>query len=195
MRSFACLFLLVAACGGNAVDAVDAGVCSDAVVPFAKSSADRVLHFDLSLGCVAITFDDAISIDARGNIQTVLDTWAGIPGSKLCFGAPTLSTLDPDDPSERRIHFRPVDPSNPTANTTAVAYVNNTGVIVFNVVRFSSAQGGNVALLASLVGSALGLGYAPAGSDSVMAQPASLTKPTAHDRAAVVALYGGTCQF
>lgn len=191
------LLVALSGCGGGAADpdGGTGGPCQDAVVPFARSDADKVLRFDLTAGCVPITFEPTMPEGDRTTIKAVLAAWGSIPGSKLCFGTPTDASNDPEDPSDRRIHFRSVPQDDPNANVTSNAHVNSTGIIVFDVVIYAAGQGNNKALLLSLVGSAIGLGFAPGGSDSAMAQPATLTTPTTHDQTAVAALYGGTCAF
>lgn len=182
-------------------DEADAGIC-DAIpgnlaVPILQTPTSAPIHWTVAGGCIPVSYDPAVA-QHRADFEAALTAWEGIACSSLCFADPIESAEVPAPSAEARaIHIGPaatVVPENPDFSGATTTFENDTGTIR---VAYLGLQNPDIPMTpaewAHHLGSALGLGEAAAGTDSLLAadyDPTGPATPTDADQATLCVLYG-----
>jgi hypothetical protein len=211
------LTLVLAGCSGSAADGASSAdvthaQCGDPVVPVTETSdAHHVLRFNLDPGsCIPVSFAADGLEDRQADLQAALDAWDAAAGGALCFS--TINPISSDEFLEPPPSFDPkiyvglgAPPTPGPPNQTVTHFHEENGTIIVSQIYLGppplpstlDAPAPQLAIdFLGLVGVAIGLHRAAAGTDTVMApadDPTKPASPSAHDRKAISDLYGGNC--
>jgi hypothetical protein len=196
------VLLMACACTPDGDPPPDAGVpevaCknppTDLAVQFTELQGS-VVHWALSEGCIQTSYAPDMQ-EALPAFQAALSAWDSQACSDLCFTAPVVSTVSPDDFSQRRLHLVSGVPegSDGQKAQAILTFRVSTGRIVQGVIYVNPHQPGTLSSgdWLAVVGRALGLGTAATGVDSVLSpqRPQPRTALTERDVESFCRLYG-----